>query len=75
MMIKFEDIKRFCTYCGKEMLKEEIIDPNYSEYARITSQYNDRTGERQYLIKFTCPNYKKSFFKKHDKYYKEFVPQ
>lgn len=61
--------KHFCEYCGRLCKKSTMGAENYyfnSPVGRIypVSKYNSKTGNRQFVYIYTCPNYKESFWSK-----------
>ena len=72
--------KKYCGFCGKEMLKNLIgAETNMIRYCPwdyggaslpFASAYNVDTGERQYCRVYVCPDWKNSFFNSspHDRY-------
>ncbi|MFA5080285.1 MAG: hypothetical protein WC472_01530 [Candidatus Paceibacterota bacterium] len=64
--------KRYCSYCGKEITPVLVGAENYSEIHEFCitipyKKYNYKTGKRNYLKRFKCPN--STFFNnRHDDY-------
>ena len=72
--------KRYCSYCGAK-IKPEIIGAEvrvlYCGFGdcwkkSISSRYDPKTGKRQYVRKYRCPNSTR-FFNKHDDFIDEKV--
>lgn len=67
-----ENKHKFCSYCGSELVKEEIrADVEILYYggygdcvkANLSSRYDRKTGKEQFVNKYTCPSYKKIFLR------------
>ena len=57
----YKNEDKYCYKCGARLLKTKIGAEKVREYSPFGSCYsysafNSRTGERQYGMKFYCPN-------------------
>lgn len=70
---------RYCTHCGREMVIRLIGAETAMQYYGDTKTipvggaYNYKTGARQYVRHYTCPQWKDKLFSrsKHDTYFKD----
>ncbi len=75
----------YCRGCGRKLKSTTVGAENYyfeSEAGRIhtNSAYNKKTGKRQVVFEYSCPDYRKSawnyiFGQKHDNFMHEDVYQ
>jgi len=70
----------FCEECGSKLQEELIGAENYEECVYSCPiahhpyhKFNRDTGERQYVLKYTCPNYNSGSGKYHDHFIKDEV--
>ena len=71
--------KKYCSYCGTKMIETDVPAETKQTYCYgldcqkipMGSAYNTKTGKRQYVKEFTCPNFQKHCLltDKHDNYY------
>ena len=60
--------RKYCSHCGAKLntklVGAETVFEYYGESQSIEydSAYNEKTGERQFVLAYECPNYVKRLF-------------
>jgi len=73
-LVKLNEIY-YCRMCGRQMIENMIGAENYfEEYPECGKsypyyRYNQKTGKRQYVYRYICPN--KKLFRRHDDFINE----
>lgn len=76
----FTSSMRYCSYCGSEMVKtthfaeeNKVYDYEEEDYVPSKPAFDPVTGERNYCHRYTCPQWKDSYFvftkSQHDRYF------
>jgi hypothetical protein len=73
-MKKQEQQNRFCKFCGSKMIEDLVFAEKYQirgvpPIIPITNKrFNEKTGKRNYIKQYTCPNRKWWNNSKHSQY-------